>query len=87
MQEYLSACMFTIIPSEWYDNLPNTLLESYAMHKCVVATNIGSLTENVIDKRRDFYSSIKTWMNLREKLNFYLKIQIKLRNMVIMLDD
>lgn len=70
MQEYLSKCLFTIIPSEWYDNLPNTLLESYAMHKCVVATNVGSLTENIIDGETGLLFTYKSSNELREKVSF-----------------
>jgi len=43
MQKTLARCLFTIVPSEWYENLPNTILESYAFKKCVIATDIGSL--------------------------------------------
>ena len=70
MQEYLSKCLFTIIPSEWYDNLPNTLLESYAMHKCVVATNVGSLTENIVDGETGLLFTYKSSNELREKVSF-----------------
>lgn len=44
---YLQSCAFTIVPSECYDNFPNTILESYAYKKAVVATNLGSLKEMV----------------------------------------
>ncbi|MDR3002304.1 MAG: glycosyltransferase family 4 protein [Fibromonadaceae bacterium] len=47
MQKTLAKCLFTIVPSEWYENLPNTILESYAFSKCVIATNIGSLKDAV----------------------------------------
>lgn len=70
MQEYLSKCLFTIIPSEWYDNLPNTLLESYAMHKCVVATNVGSLTENIINGTTGLLFDYKDSEDLRKKVRF-----------------
>ena len=70
MQEYLSRCLFTVVPSEWYDNLPNTILESYAMHKCVVATRIGSLTENVLDHETGLLFKYKDYMDLREKVSY-----------------
>lgn len=70
MQQYLSTCLFTIIPSEWYDNLPNTLLESYAMHKCVVATDIGSLTENVMDGETGLLFKYKDVDDLKEKVKY-----------------
>jgi len=49
MQKILAKCLFTVVPSEWYENLPNTILESYAFKKCVIATNIGSLKYTVKD--------------------------------------
>ncbi|MGN0222915.1 MAG: glycosyltransferase family 4 protein [Muribaculaceae bacterium] len=47
IKDYLRDCMFTIVPSELYDNFPNSVLESFAFKKPVVATNIGSLPELV----------------------------------------
>lgn len=46
---YLKSCLCTLVPSEWYDNFPNAILESFAFKKPVVATNIGSLPELVVD--------------------------------------
>lgn len=46
---YLNSCLCTIVPSEWYDNFPNAILESFAFAKPVIATNFGSLPELVID--------------------------------------
>jgi glycosyltransferase involved in cell wall biosynthesis len=70
IQEYLSKCLFTIVPSEWYDNLPNTLLESYAMNKCVVATDVGSLTENVVDGKTGLLFAYQNSRDLKEKITF-----------------
>lgn len=49
IKPYLESCLFTIVPSEWYDNFPNVILESFAYKKAVVATNFGSLPELVTD--------------------------------------
>lgn len=40
---YLKKCLCTTVPSEWYDNFPNSLIESYAFKKAVIATDFGSL--------------------------------------------
>lgn len=69
IQKYLSTCLFTLIPSEWYDNLPNTLLESYALQKCVVATDLGSLAENVQDKKTGLLFKYRDISDLAEKAN------------------
>ena len=49
IESYLNECLCTVVPSEWYDNFPNTVLESYAYGKCVIASDIGSLTTMVDD--------------------------------------
>ena len=46
---YLKACLCTVVPSEWYDNFPNVILESFAYKKAVIATSFGSLPELVKD--------------------------------------
>ncbi len=49
LEEVIKGARFTLIPSIWYDNLPNTALESFQYSKPVIASNIGSLPELVID--------------------------------------
>lgn len=48
---YLNSCIATIVPSEWYDNFPNAILESFAYSKPVIATDFGSLKELVENGR------------------------------------
>lgn len=47
-----SACV--VVPSLWYDNMPNTILEAFASGKPVIASNIGSLPETVQDGNTGF---------------------------------
>jgi glycosyltransferase involved in cell wall biosynthesis len=49
IEPYLKECCFTVLPSSWYDNFPNSILESYAFKKPVIATDIGSLKELVVN--------------------------------------
>jgi glycosyltransferase involved in cell wall biosynthesis len=70
IQDVLSKCLFTLVPSEWYDNLPNTLLESYAMSKCVVATDVGSLTENVVNGKTGLLFEYKNAKDLKDKVSY-----------------
>lgn len=70
IQDYLRKCAFTIVPSEWYDNFPNTILESYAFRKCVIATNIGSLKEMILNGETGLLFKIKDYQDLREKITY-----------------
>ncbi len=49
LEEIIKGARFTLIPSIWYDNLPNTALESFQYSKPVIASNIGSLPELILD--------------------------------------
>jgi glycosyltransferase involved in cell wall biosynthesis len=70
IQVYLSKCLFTVVPSEWYDNFPNTILESFAFKKCVIATNIGSLKEIVIDNETGLLFKIREVADLKNKIAY-----------------
>ncbi len=70
IQSYLSKCAFTLVPSEWYDNFPNTLLESFAFRKAAIATNTGSLKELVIDNETGLLFKLKDVEDLRSKIKY-----------------
>jgi glycosyltransferase involved in cell wall biosynthesis len=47
--EFLQNCMFTIMPSEWYEMFPMVLLEAWANGKPVIGTRLGA-TADLIDE-------------------------------------
>lgn len=49
LERIIKNARFILIPSIWYDNLPNTALESFRYSKPIIASNIGSLPELVED--------------------------------------
>lgn len=49
LAQVVTGARFTIVPSEWYENNPNVVLESFAQGKPVVATAIGGIPEVVED--------------------------------------
>lgn len=54
LENIIAGSRFIIIPSIWYDNLPNTALESFIYSKPVIASNIGSLPELVKNNYNGF---------------------------------
>ena len=70
IQIYLSRCAFTVVPSECYDNFPNTILESFAFKKCVVTSNVGSLKEIVTDNETGLLFEPKNVQELKNKLSY-----------------
>lgn len=79
IQGIMAGCLFTIIPSEWYDNLPNALLESFAMKKCVVASDMGSLAENVENGKSGLLFESGNAADLRRKVHFLFANKEKAR--------
>ena len=67
---YLQDCAFTIVPSECYDNFPNSLIESYAYKKAVIASKLGSLKEMVNDGKTGLLFNVKDAIDLQSKIAF-----------------
>lgn len=68
LENVIKNSRFTIIPSIWYDNLPNTALESFHFSKPVIASNIGSLPELVEDGHNGYLFDPYSTDELVEKI-------------------
>lgn len=68
LEEIIKGARFTLIPSIWYDNLPNTALESFQYSKPVIASNIGSLPELVVDGVNGYLFEAGNIEQLAEKI-------------------
>jgi len=58
----------TILPSLWYENLPNSLLESYANGVPVIASNIGSIPEFIRNEQTGFLFEAGDASDLAKKI-------------------
>ncbi len=47
LRDTLSHAAFSVVPSEWYENLPLTVMESFALGVPVIASRMGGLPEMV----------------------------------------
>lgn len=86
LEPLIKECMFTVVPSRWYENLPNTILESYKFTKPVVASDVGSLPETVIDgvtgllfKNED----IDDLLDKLKQLSFKRELRLKCKENII----
>jgi glycosyltransferase involved in cell wall biosynthesis len=50
MEKYIKECKAVIVPSEWYENCPYSILESMAKSKIVLASKIAGLPELINDE-------------------------------------
>lgn len=49
LKKEMGACMFMVCPSEWYENNPRSVIESFALGKPVIGARIGGIPELVRD--------------------------------------
>jgi glycosyltransferase involved in cell wall biosynthesis len=69
------------VPSVWYDNLPNSILESYASGKPVIASNIGSFPEIVEQDITGLLFEVGNSDDLAEKMEYLLDNKDKIVTM------
>jgi len=54
LHRVIAECRAMVLPSEWYENAPISVLEAYALGKPVIASRIGGLAELVADGETGF---------------------------------
>lgn len=68
LKNEIRNCMFTVIPSEWYENNPLSVLEAFALGKPVVGARIGGIPELVRDGETGYTFEPFSTMDLRKKI-------------------
>ena len=59
---------FTVCPSEWYENYPFSVIESFLLGTPVIGANIGGIPEMVINDKTGYLFEPGNITDLREKL-------------------
>ncbi len=49
LRSIINESLFAVLPSEWYENNPNSVLEAFALGKPVIGSRIGGIPELVKD--------------------------------------
>ena len=52
LRQLLGGAVGVVVPSIWYENQPFSILEAFAAHKTVIASDLGGMTELVADGQR-----------------------------------
>lgn len=75
LKKEISQSLFTVLPSIWYENCPYTILESFALGKPVIGSNIGGIPELIKDGERGFLYKAGNYNDLRTKISRLLSDQ------------
>lgn len=72
LENLIRNAICVVSPAIWYENMPNTVIESYAYGKPVVASYVGSLAEIIDDGETGFLFEMKNSHMLAEKLKLFI---------------
>lgn len=75
LKKYIANAMFSVMPSEWYENGPISLLENFAFGKPVIGSDIGGIPENITHGTDGLIFRPKDSDDLADKINFLLDNQ------------
>jgi len=66
--ELIRNASFVLVPSEWYENNPLTIVEAYSAGKPVIGSNIGGIPELIIEGKTGYLFEMGDSTGLEEKL-------------------
>jgi glycosyltransferase involved in cell wall biosynthesis len=68
LNNLIKNASFIIVPSEWYENNPLTIIEAYANGKPVIGANIGGIPEIIEDGNTGYLFEMKSITDLSMKI-------------------
>lgn len=68
MREYIRKCKFVVVPSIWYENCPYSIIETLAIGKPIIGSNIAGIPELVQDKVNGFTFKYDDADGLKKKI-------------------
>jgi glycosyltransferase involved in cell wall biosynthesis len=78
---FMSRALLLVCPSEWYENLPMTIVEAYASGLPVIASHLGSMAEIVINGRTGLHFRPGDPSDLAAKVDWLLSHPEELAHM------
>jgi glycosyltransferase involved in cell wall biosynthesis len=69
LYEIIRNASFVIIPSEWYENNPMTIIESYSFGKPVIGADIGGIPEIIIENETGYLFNSGNHIELSQVIN------------------
>ena len=72
LKEILSRAMFNILPSEWYENGPYSVLEMMCMGKPTIGADIGGISDMIKDGKSGYLFESGNSCDLAHKINMLL---------------
>lgn len=72
LENIIKKSRFIVIPSEWYENAPMSIIEAMAYGKAVLGSNIGGIPEFIEDNHTGMIFNTKDEIDLANKINYLI---------------
>ncbi|MBI5453819.1 MAG: glycosyltransferase [Deltaproteobacteria bacterium] len=72
LKEMFKGAAFIVFPSEWHENAPMSILESFAFGKPVIGSDLGGTPEMISEGRTGMLFKHGDYEGLREKIGYLL---------------
>ena len=70
-----------VVPSVWFENMPNVILEAMSSKRPVITSRLGSLAEMVLEDKTGLFFEVKNCEDLADKIKIMLEDPSKTKNM------
>jgi len=81
LKEQLRNAKLCVVPSIWFENLPNTIIESFACGTPVLASDLGTLSSCVENNKTGFLFNVDDPIDLANKIEFCSSSEVNLIEM------
>lgn len=68
LEQLINNASFIVVPSEWYENNPLTIIEAYSNGKPVIASKVGGISEIIIENETGYIFEMGNIIQLSEVL-------------------
>ena len=72
LKHEVQNAMFSVVPSEWYENYPYAIIESFALGKPVIASRIGGIPELIEDYKTGLMFEAGNVDELKRNIIYFL---------------
>lgn len=79
IDRYLASCTALLFPSIWYEGMPMTLIEAFALGTPVIASDLGAMRSMVFEGQNGWLFTPGDAPSLRQKVNQWLGSDIAYR--------
>jgi len=81
LKQEVQSAMAVVIPADWYENCPRTIIEAYALGKPVIGSRQGGIPELIIDNETGLTFAPRDSEALAKKVNELAKDPKKVQRM------